>query len=94
MRSLATWWLALSALGWLTWPLVATVFRRTPGRGYAYARAFGLLLLSYAHWLLGMLGLLPNTAGAVWLMAGALALVGMLAWVRNWSELAETLREE
>ena len=94
MRSLAIWWLAISSLGWVTWPLLASVFRRVPGRGYAYARAFGLLLLSYTFWLLGMLGVLANNTVAVWCVAGVLAFVGAISWVRRRVELVEFVRQE
>lgn len=57
MLALVAWWLALSAMGWLCWPLVALLLPHTPGRGYAYARTIGLLLLSYVAWLGGILGL-------------------------------------
>lgn len=94
MRPLVMWWLALSALGWLTWPLVASLFRQTPGRGYAYARAFGLLLLSYSYWILGTLGVLSNNTVSLWGLAGVWAIVGTICWIYKRDELIEFVRRK
>ena len=82
MGSLAAWWLALSALGWLAWPLVASVFRQLPSKGYGYTRTFGLLLLSYLHWLLCVAGLLPNDARSIWALTLLIGAAGCVGWVR------------
>ena len=94
MRSLAAWWLALSVLGWLAWPLVATVFRHLPSRGYGYTRMFGLLLVSYVHWLLCTARILPNDARGVHASALLLVAVGSLSWLRKRAELVSYLRRE
>ncbi len=94
MLATIAWWLAISTLGWLTWPLFAVLFRHSPGKGYAYARALGLLLLSYAYWLLGMLGALPNAVGALWSVAFLLAVASVLLWYRKRTELTAYLRCE
>ncbi len=87
------WYLLLTLLGWLTFPLA---FRLLPGladRGYALSRSLGLLLWGYVFWLLASLGLLYNTPGGVWLALAALAALSlplgwprreqMRAWLRN-----------
>ena len=68
--AVVAWWLALSLLGWLAWPLAAILCRSLPGRGYAYARSLGLLALGYLYWAAGMCGL-PQSPAVLW---GALAL--------------------
>ncbi|MFP3896248.1 MAG: DUF2298 domain-containing protein [Anaerolineales bacterium] len=88
------WWLILTALGWLFWPLAASVFRHSPGRGYAYARAFGLILLSYTYWLSGMAGILSNTAGALWTVVVALACLAAFFWWRRHRELGPFVRRK
>ncbi|MGM0399701.1 MAG: DUF2298 domain-containing protein [Chloroflexota bacterium] len=90
----AKWWLILTVLGWLFWPLAAATFRRSPGRGYAYARPFGLILLSYTYWLLSMAGILPNTAGALWTVVAALACLVTFFWWRRHRGLGRFLRRE
>ena len=93
-RSLAMWWLATSAIGWLAWPLTASMFPQAPGRGYPWARALGLILLSYAYWLLGTLGGLPNNATSLWAVAGIFAVVGLISWACKRAELLACLRRE
>jgi len=94
VRFIVVWWLALSLLGWLAWPWLAMLFRRTPGRGYAYARAFGLLILTYIHWLLGVLGIAPNTDAVLCGVSAVLATLSIISWIRNWPELTSSLRRE
>ncbi|HUV94611.1 MAG TPA: DUF2298 domain-containing protein [Anaerolineae bacterium] len=94
MGSLAAWWLALSVLGWVAWPLVASVFGQLPSKGYGYTRTFGLLLLSYLHWLLCTVGLLPNDARSIWALTLLIGAAGCVGWVRKRAELVDHLRRE
>ena len=94
MTSLALWWLVLSVLGWLIWPLAATLLRHTPGRGYGFARALGLLFLSYVLWLLVTVGLLPNNDASAWSVSGALGVAGLASWVCRRAEWLAYLRRE
>jgi len=92
--SIVAWWLALSAMGWLSWPLAFAIVRRSPGRGYAFSRAVGLLILSYVYWLLGVLGLVPNRADALWGVWAGLALLGVLVGLRQRGALHRWLARE
>jgi len=92
--ALFLWWLILLTLGWLAWPLTALLFRHSPGKGYAYARVVGLLLLAYGLWLPGVLGLLPNTLPALLGVAALLVIASLLLWWRKSGELLATLRRE
>jgi len=94
VRDLAIWWLTCSALGWLTWPLAARLFSHSPGRGYVYARAMGLVLLSYLYWLPGVLGLWPNGNGSLWGVIACLALAGSLVGLRHRADLGQWVRRE
>ncbi|GAB4472448.1 MAG: hypothetical protein Kow0088_07030 [Anaerolineales bacterium] len=47
------WYLTLSLLGWVVYPLTRKVFTGLDDRGYPLSRLFGLVLLSYLVWLLG-----------------------------------------
>lgn len=77
MPSVVRWWATLTLIGWLAWPLTACALHDLPGRGYAVARALGLLALSYVYWLLGVLGVIPNTDGALWGVTVVLAVAGL-----------------
>ncbi len=63
--AVATWWILIELIGLAAWPLAARLLRFLPDRGYTASKPLGLLLASYALWLLGSLGLLPNSAGGI-----------------------------
>ncbi len=94
MVALLSWWLVASALGWLCWPLVAQTLRASPARGFAYARALSLLLVTYFFWIASTLWRYPNNALALWAMAALVILLSALAWVRHHQELKQVLQEE
>jgi hypothetical protein len=60
MLSFLSWYLTLSLMGWLTFPLAYRMLPALPDRGYAFSRILGLLLWGYGFWLLGSLGVLYN----------------------------------
>ncbi len=61
MLDLFFWWLTFLLLGLATLPLTLVLFHRLPDRGYAFSRPLGLLIFSYAYWLLGHW--VPNRRG-------------------------------
>lgn len=61
MLHIFTWWLILQVLGWAALPLAYRLFKWLPGRGYAFAKPLGLLLVSYTFWILTSFGFLHNT---------------------------------
>src|SRR5512138_3587466 len=76
MVAFLSWYVVLTLLGWLTFPLVYSLFPALADRGYSLARAAGLLLWGYLFWLLNSLGLMENNAGG---MLFALLLVAGLS---------------
>ena len=60
-----SWWLLIQLLGLAAWPLAFRLLRFLPDRGYTAAKPLGLLLVSYALWLLGSLGLVTNSLGGI-----------------------------
>jgi YYY domain-containing protein len=65
MVAFLSWYILLTLLGWLTFPLVYSLFPALADRGYTLARTAGLLLWGYLYWLLNSLGLMENNAGGV-----------------------------
>src|SRR5512138_1879481 len=65
MAAFISWYIILTLLGWLTFPLAYSLFPALADRGYSLARAAGLLLWGYLFWLLNSLGLMENNAGGV-----------------------------
>src|SRR5512139_2986490 len=69
-----SWWFLIQLIGLAAWPLAFRLLRFLPDRGYSAAKPLGLLLTSYALWLFGSLGLVPNSLGGI-----VLALVLVIA---------------
>ncbi|MBC7235782.1 MAG: hypothetical protein H5T69_08055 [Chloroflexi bacterium] len=92
VRAWLLWWLAITLLGWGTWPIIHILFRHLTGRGLAYARLLGLLLVNYSFWLLGMLGLIPNAGGWLWVMAAGWIVVGSISAIAQRHALGPWLK--
>src|ERR1700753_426097 len=60
-----SWWLVVEILSLLALPIVLTVFERLPGRGYAFAKPFALLVGGYLFWLALSVHLLPDPPGSI-----------------------------
>lgn len=86
------WWLVLSLLGWLSWPLAFLIFRRLRDRGYFLARTLGWLLAGWLLWILASFDLAHNTVVNAWLAVALLALLAAGALVRSWHEYRPFLR--
>ena len=65
MIAFIAWYLSLTFLGWLTFPLVYRLVPALADRGYTLARAAGLLLWAYVFWLFTTLGLSFNNVGGI-----------------------------
>ena len=87
------WYLTITILGLATFPLVYRLMSALPDRGYAFARAGGLLLWGYVFWILGVLGMLRNDLGGLLFSFGLL--LGASIWAgykTGWDELLSWLR--
>ncbi len=85
--AVVVWWLAVTVLGWLAFPLLFVSLPRLPERGYGLSRVAGLLFVAYLTWLMASLHILPNTRTTIVRMTLLLALVGGgVGWSR-WSEI-------
>lgn len=76
------WWLILLIFGLVGWPLAFTLFRHLPDRGFAVARATGLLLVGYILWLGATFRLLQNSIGGVLAAMVVVIAVGLI-WRRQ-----------
>lgn len=94
MLSIFFWYLLISIIGWLTFPLAYRLLSFLGDRGYAFSRILGLLLWGYVFWLLASLRILRNDLGGLLLalfltlaMSGfALRSIGLKqigAWLRS-----------
>lgn len=93
---LAFWFVAL-AVGVLGFPIAAVLLRRLPDAGAGLAFPVGLLLASYAYFVLRVFSVLPSGRGGYVLALGLLALVAaatagrdrwlLVTWYRVWPAL-------
>jgi YYY domain-containing protein len=75
--SILIWWLVVQVFALVGMPWSAWLFRSLPDRGYAQAKAFGLLITGFGAWILAMFGLAPFHKVSLILIA---ALAGGLGW--------------
>ena len=73
MSHAVAWWFAAQFLGLLALPATFRLFRPLPDRGYAFAKPFGLLVVSYVLWIAAQARLLPNARGSIILILAVLA---------------------
>lgn len=77
MIAFIAWYLILTLLGWLTFPLTYRLFPALSDRGFTLSRTAGLLLWSYVFWLFTALGLSFNNLGGI--LFGLLPVIGLSA---------------
>ena len=76
MTAFFLWYLILTLLGWLTFPLMFRLLPALADRGYTLARTAGLLIWGYVFWLFASLGFLRNDLGGIFF---ALVVIGALS---------------
>ncbi len=74
------WLLAAEALGFIALPIVFTVMRRLPDRGYPFAKLVALLLVSWGTWLAASARLIPFTVWSLLLMVALMAGLSLVCW--------------
>ena len=74
------WYLLVAGFGWLSFPIAYRFLTALPDRGYAFARALGLLLWGFIFWILSSYGLLQNNPGGLVTAALLLAALSWWAW--------------
>ena len=75
ITAFVSWYLLLTLLGWLTFPLAYRLFPALADRGYSLSRVAGLLIWGYFFWLFTSLGLTQNNIGGI--LFGLLVLAGL-----------------
>src|SRR4051795_4883467 len=68
----------IEVVGLAAAPLAALAFGRRPGAGLGFAKPLGLLLLTWALWMVASVGIAPYTTTTVILAAAVMALAGGL----------------
>ncbi len=94
IQSIFVWYLVLQFFAVVGLPVAMAVFHKLPSRGYATAKALGLLLSGVIFWWGGTLHLWGNTGGAVMVAAGIVAGSGLLLMRGHYGEVAPWWREQ
>ncbi len=92
MTAFITWYIFLTFLGWLTFPLVHFLFPALADRGYTLARTAGMLIWAYIFWLLASLGIAQNDMGGLLLALAIVAGLSIFSIVNRQSEIINFLR--
>ena len=89
------WYLILSLLGFITFPIVYRLLPFLADKGYSFSRIAGLLIWSYFFWVLTSLGVLTNNInGALGGLFGVLFLAFLFLRQDYWSGIKQWLRTE
>jgi YYY domain-containing protein len=78
---LLSWWALVTLAGLAALPLLWRVLGSLPDRGYAFARAAGLLLVAFVFWLLASLGFLRNSTDSMALAWGIVLVTGLAVYL-------------
>jgi YYY domain-containing protein len=89
--AVVAWYMLVSALGWLVYPLIRIVFKGLSDKGYPFARIAGLILLAYFTWLVSSIGGQFSHLTIILCIVGLLVVNGYLAY-RQRNELKEEIR--
>jgi len=88
-----TWYVTMQFFALAGLPLAFAWLRRLPSRGYAVAKALGLLLAGVIFWWGGILHLWENTTSAVLVAVVFIVVVGLWAMRGQWAEVRPWWRE-
>src|SRR5688572_871934 len=78
MTAFFLWYVLITLLGLLTFPLGFYLFPALADRSYTLARSVGLLIWGYVFWLFASFGIAQNDMGG--LLLGLVVLTGLSAW--------------
>ncbi|MFZ6029397.1 MAG: DUF2298 domain-containing protein [Chloroflexota bacterium] len=82
MLYILLWWFIVQLFGLAALPIAYQLFRWLPDRGYAFAKALGLLFVSYLLWMGATTGVLTNSSGGIVLaLLGTAAISAGVTWL-------------
>jgi YYY domain-containing protein len=93
MTAFISWYILITILGWITFPLAFRLFPALVDRGYTLSRAFGLMIWGFVFWLFAMLGIAQNDLGGLLLSLTVLAGLSTWALVNTQSEIVNRKSE-
>ena len=94
MQSFILWYLLVTLIGLIGFPIVFKCLPALPDKGYAAARAAGLLVWGFLFWLLGSFGLLANSLGGQLVALTIVLLVSGWLLVKQWDEISAWFKNQ
>lgn len=93
ISAIIVWYFTIQAVALVGWPLAFVWMRALPSRGYAAAKALGVLLTGVLFWWGGIMHLWGNTNAATLTAMGLLLAVGLWSLRGRWHEVQEWWRQ-
>lgn len=87
------WYLTITLLGWLAYPMLRWATPALEDRAYPLGRITGMLLLSYLVWMAGSYRV-PVTRASIAITLGTLALLSALFYRLQWGEVRAEVRQK
>lgn len=87
-----SWYFLIVLLGWINFPMTYYVFKKLPGRGFAFSRILGLLLWGFTFWFLVSLGVLHNQPGSILFVLLCLFAINLWLGLSRWREISVWIR--
>jgi YYY domain-containing protein len=87
------WYLLITILGWLTFPIAFRFFPNLKDRGFAFSRVLGLLLWGYAFWLFGSFQILQNNLAGQTVALLIVCGFSLYFAIRNWTSIKVWVRQ-
>jgi len=88
------WWLLISIIGYLAWPLARRFFQSYPDRGFLLSKGLGLTLVCFLNWMICSLHLIPFSVVSVLVSILIMATLSWFLRTDQISDLKEFLLKE
>jgi YYY domain-containing protein len=86
------WWLAISLIGLVTWPMTFALLTNLRDRGFLLSRSLGWLVVGWIVWLVASLRFGHNSLPFIAAAVIGMAVVSTVVWRRNRSEMGSFVR--
>ena len=88
-----TWWFFLFLVGILSTPLTYLIFKKFRDGGYGFAKALGILIISYASFFLSTIHLVPFERISLILLTYLFLFLNLFLFLRNKDTITSFLKE-
>lgn len=96
LKYIILWWLTITALGFVTLPLITYFFRQFWDKGYIFSKVFSLSIITFIAFVLGVFKLAPFTQYTIIGIIGLLVILEYLILKKKnyWSEFLIVIKKK